>query len=123
MDEDVASQTGARAAHTVRTVGVIDAEREVVLAPGVERLDAVKTLRHLLVALFLLRAELPGQRADRVIRQFGEAAGRCIANPQLEHTLTLEGAQENFLCRIADAPRCEKAAQLGLLRVPCGADS
>src|SRR5690606_27232873 len=95
VDHDGAAGRLALAVKQVGGVGVADAEREVIGAPGVEEADPVEALGDLAVALAPLGPEHAAAAADREApHQDVRVARAGGGGPQLGDALELEAADE-----------------------------
>src|SRR5262249_20213168 len=111
VDEDVAAEIGPLVGlrhRAVEVVRIVEAEREVVLAPRIEQRHAIDALRNLPIALGELRA-----RRARVEQSVDPDAHRraAVLRPELERALALEREERDRLRRIGGAGAREEIAQ------------
>src|SRR6185369_198776 len=93
VDHDVAAElraTVVSTVHHVEGIRIIEPEREVVVAVGIESRDSVKALGHLMIALPELRSEPTARRPHEVRADERPGATDTLARPELEPPFGLE---------------------------------
>ena len=99
VNEDFTPRLLRIGADAVRSIGIIDPEREMIKALRVETVDKVKTFRDLSIAFAPFRTGSAGGRDNGPGADVVKRAGR-FSRPQFEFAFMLESAQKNFAWRI-----------------------
>src|SRR5262245_14183080 len=87
------------------------------VAEGVESIDDVKAFRYLIVTAATLWAERSRRSAESIFRCERKGRSAAIANPDLEHALSLECSDEKPGWRIVEFSFCEELPQRRLFEV------